>query len=169
MTMPQLNEAFGKWVATQTSVKKRLHHGHRLWAGPRRAKQSFQTGFKAGGGKVVGSVRMAVANPDFSAYVQRAKDLKPQGIFVFIPGGAQPARSPRHFAERGVDSKNVKILATGEIIDEQPLKSMGDAAHRLPHRLALRLQSQVQAERGLRQGLQRGISPQPGLLLGRRL
>ena len=33
---------------------------------------------------------MAVQSPDFSAYVQRAKDLNPQGIFIMIPGGAQP-------------------------------------------------------------------------------
>ena len=33
---------------------------------------------------------MAVQNPDFTAYVQRAKDVDPQGIFVMIPGGAQP-------------------------------------------------------------------------------
>ena len=34
---------------------------------------------------------MAVQNPDFSAYVQRAKDLNPKAIFIMIPGGAQPA------------------------------------------------------------------------------
>jgi branched-chain amino acid transport system substrate-binding protein len=32
-----------------------------------------------------------VAQPDFSVYVQRAKDADPDGIYVWIPAGAQPA------------------------------------------------------------------------------
>ena len=58
-------------------------------------KAAFTQAFEAAGGKVVGSVRMPVANPDFSAYVQRAKDLNPQSIFIFIPGGTQPASLAR--------------------------------------------------------------------------
>ena len=92
------------------------------------AEQSFQTGFKAGGGEIVGSVRMAVASPDFSAYVQKAKDLNPQGIFVFIPGGAQPGALGKAFAERGIDPKKTKVMGQLEITDEHALKAMGDAS-----------------------------------------
>jgi branched-chain amino acid transport system substrate-binding protein len=89
LTIPQLNDAFGKWAATKGGVKKAYTMVSDYGPG-HDAEQSFQTGFKSGGGEIVGSVRMPVANPDFSAFVQRAKDLNPQGIFVFIPGGAQP-------------------------------------------------------------------------------
>jgi branched-chain amino acid transport system substrate-binding protein len=71
---------------------------------------------------------MPVANPDFSAFVQRAKDLNPESIFVFIPGGAQPAALGKAFAERGIDPNKTKILSTGEPVDETALKSMGDIA-----------------------------------------
>ena len=71
---------------------------------------------------------MAVANPDFSAYVQRAKDLNPEAIFVFIPGGAQPAAIGKAFAERGIDTKKTKVLGTGELTDDSALKNMGDTA-----------------------------------------
>ena len=37
------------------------------------------------------SIRFSVAQPDFSVYVQRAKDADPDGIYVWIPAGAQPA------------------------------------------------------------------------------
>jgi branched-chain amino acid transport system substrate-binding protein len=127
LTIPQLNEAFGKWVATNTKVKT----AYTMVAdyGPGHdAEQSFQTGFKAGGGQIVGSVRMAVANPDFSAYVQKAVDLKPQGIYVFIPGGAQPGALGKAFAEKGVGSKDIQIMGQLEITDEHALKSMGDGA-----------------------------------------
>ena len=71
-------------------------------------------------------MRFPVANPDFSAFIQRAKDLNPECIIIFVPGGAQPAALGKAFAERGVDPK--KILASGETTAEQALKNMGDAA-----------------------------------------
>ena len=40
--------------------------------------------------RLTGSERI-VANPDFTAFVQRAKDTKPEAIYIWIPGGAQPA------------------------------------------------------------------------------
>jgi ABC-type branched-chain amino acid transport systems, periplasmic component len=127
LTIPQLNYPFGKWAATKGGVKKAYTmvadygpgHDAEVW---------FQKGFKEAGGTIVGSVRMPVANPDFSAYVQRAKDLNPEGIYVFIPGGAQPGALGKAFAERGIDTKKVKIMGQGEISDEHALKSMGDAA-----------------------------------------
>ena len=91
-------------------------------------RQGFINGFKAGGGTIVGSVRMAVANPDFSAYVQRAKDLNPEAIFVFIPGGAQPAAFGKALAERGIDTKKVKVMGTQELTDDSALANMGDNA-----------------------------------------
>jgi branched-chain amino acid transport system substrate-binding protein len=71
---------------------------------------------------------MAVANPDFSAYVQRAKDIGPEAIVVFIPGGAQPAALGKAFAERGIDLNKIKVLGSGETTSEQALKSMGDSS-----------------------------------------
>ena len=92
------------------------------------AEGAFHRAFKAAGGEIIGSVRMPVANPDFSAFVQRAKDLNPESIFIFVPGGAQPAALGKAFAERGVDPNKIKIMGTGEVVDEQAVKSMGDAA-----------------------------------------
>ncbi len=127
LTIPQLNDAFGKWVATNTKVKK-VYTMVSDYGPGHDAEQSFQAGFKAGGGEIVGAVRMAVANPDFSAYVQRAVDLKPQGIFIFIPGGAQPGALGKAFSEKGVSAKNIQIMGQLEITDEHALKSMGDIA-----------------------------------------
>jgi len=127
LTIPQLNEAFGKWVATNGHVKK-VYTMVSDYGPGHDAEQSFQTGFKAGGGEIVGSVRMPVANPDFSAFVQRAKDLNPEGIFIFIPGGAQPGALGKAMAERGIDPKKTKVMGQLEITDEHALKSMGDAS-----------------------------------------
>ena len=126
-TVPQLNVTLGKWAATQHGIKKAYTMVTDYGPG-HDAEQSFQKGFKAAGGEIVGSVRMAVANPDFSAYVQRAKDLNPQGIFVMIPGGAQPGAFGKALAERGIDPNKTAIMGQMEIADEHALASMGDIA-----------------------------------------
>lgn len=125
-TLPQVAETVATWAA-KNGIKKSYtmvtDYGPGL-----DAEASFHKAFKAGGGEIVGSVRMAVANPDFSAYVQRAKDLNPESIFVFVPGGAQPAALGKAFAERGIDPKKIKILTTGEAVDDAALANMGDNA-----------------------------------------
>src|ERR1700741_3799506 len=126
VTLPQVAETFGTWAATKGGIKKSYTMvtdygpGHDFEAG-------FQRAFKEAGGEISGSVRFPVANPDFSAFVQRAKDLNPESIMIFIPGGAQPAALGKAFAERGIDLNKTKILGSGETTSEQALKSMGDA------------------------------------------
>ncbi len=125
-TLPMVTTTLGHWAA-KNGVKK-AYTMTSDYAPGHDAENGFITGFKAGGGEIIGSVRMAVANPDFAAYVQRAKDLNPEAIFVFIPGGAQPAALGKAFAERGIDTKKTKVLGTGELTDDSALKNMGDHA-----------------------------------------
>ena len=127
MTVPQLNQTLGTWAEKNGGVKKAYTMVTDYGPG-HDAEASFQKGFKAAGGDVVGSVRMPVANPDFSAFVQRAKDLDPQGIYVMIPGGAQPGAFGKALAERGIDPKKTKVMGQLEIADEHALKSLGDGA-----------------------------------------
>jgi branched-chain amino acid transport system substrate-binding protein len=127
LTIPQLENTFGAW-AYKSGVRKVYTMVSDYGPGID-AETWFQNDFKGAGGEVVGSVRMPVANADFSAYVQRAKDLNPEAIFVFIPGGAQPPAFAKALAERGMDPKKIKIMGQGEItMDDNVLKNMGDAA-----------------------------------------
>jgi branched-chain amino acid transport system substrate-binding protein len=126
LTLPMIGNTAGTWAA-KNGVKKAYTMVADFGPG-HDAERAFQAAFKAGGGEIVGNVRMPVANPDFSAFVQRAKDLNPEAIFVFVPGGAQPAALGKAFAERGIDPNKVKILGTGEVVDETALKSMGAAS-----------------------------------------
>jgi branched-chain amino acid transport system substrate-binding protein len=127
LTIPQLEETFGTW-AYKSGVRKVYTMVSDYGPGID-SEVAFQRGFKNAGGEVIGSVRMPVANPDFSAFVQRAKDINPEAIFVFIPGGAQPAAFAKTLAERGLDPSKIKIMGQGEItMDDNALKSMGDGA-----------------------------------------
>ncbi len=127
LTLPQIGETLGTWAATKGKIKKAYTMVTDFGPGID-AETAFQKAFKAAGGEIVGSVRMPIANPDFSAFVQRAKDLNPESIFVFVPGGAQPSAIGKAFAERGMDPKKIKILSTGEPVDETAIKSLGDLA-----------------------------------------
>ncbi len=125
-TLPMIAVTLGQWAA-----KQGIKNDYTMTAdyGPGHdAEQGFIQGFKAGGGDIAGSVRMAVKNPDFSAYVQRAKDLNPQSIFVFIPGGAQPAAFGKALAERDMSAQAIKVLGTQELADDPAVKSMGNDA-----------------------------------------
>jgi branched-chain amino acid transport system substrate-binding protein len=126
VTLPQIDEVFGDWAAKQgikTVYTMVSDYGPGI-----DAETSFIRGFEAAGGKAVGTVRVPVANPDFSAFVQRAKDTNPDAIFIFVPGGAQPAALGKALAGRGITPKTTKILGNGEIAMEDALKNMGDDA-----------------------------------------
>src|SRR5216110_1778039 len=127
VTLPQVMETFGTWAATKGAIKQSYTMVTDYGPG-HDSEAAFQSAFKAAGGTIVGSVRFPVANPDFSAFVQRAKDLAPESIYIFIPGGAQPAALGKAFAERGIDKKRTRILGSGETTAEAALKSMGEAA-----------------------------------------
>jgi branched-chain amino acid transport system substrate-binding protein len=89
VTIPQLNTAFGKWAFEKSGVKQ----AYTLVAdyGPGLdAEKAFAKGFTDAGGKIIGADRTPVANPDFSAFVQRVKDARPEAVYIFIPFCSQP-------------------------------------------------------------------------------
>jgi branched-chain amino acid transport system substrate-binding protein len=88
LTLPQNCEVLGAW-AFQNGIK-RVFTMVSDYAPGHDAESSFQHAYKAAGGEIIGSVRVPLANPDFSAFVQRAKDSGADSIFVFVPGGFQP-------------------------------------------------------------------------------
>jgi len=127
LTTPQINESLGTWAAKKAGIKKVYTMVSDYGPGID-AEGAFQRGFKEAGGELTGSVRIPVANPDFFPFVQRAKDLNPEAIYIFIPGGAQPAAFGKALIDLGIDSKKTRILGQGELTEENALRVMGDAA-----------------------------------------
>ena len=125
VTLPSVGMTAGAW-AYKSGIRKAYTMVSDFAPG-KDAEAAFHRAFKKAGGEIIDSVRMPPRNPDFSSFVQRAKDLSPESIFMFIPAGAQPAALGKAFAERGIDAKKVKIIGTGEVVDDASLKGMGDA------------------------------------------
>jgi branched-chain amino acid transport system substrate-binding protein len=127
VTTPMLNQTLGTWAVKKGGAKKIYSMVSDFGPG-HDAEAAFQLGVKEAGGEIVGSVRFPVANPDFSAFVQRAKDANPDSIYIWIPGGTQPAAVGKALTERGIDPKKIHILGQDVLADDSALKSMGDIA-----------------------------------------
>jgi branched-chain amino acid transport system substrate-binding protein len=124
-TVWMVNEELGKW-AYKNGVRKAYtlvdDYGPG-WDG----EAAFTKGFKDAGGEIVGAARYPTTNLDFTAFLQRAKDSNPDGIYIWVPGGTQPAAIGKAIAERGIDKNKIKIMGQGELTFEESLKGMGDA------------------------------------------
>lgn len=126
VTSAQLNSAFGTWVANK-GVKE-VYTMVTDYAPGKGSGKAFEGAFIAGGGKVVGSDATPVVNPDFSPFVQRIADAKPEALYVWVPGGTQPPAVGKALAERGISPKNTKIYGQGELTDDAALEAMGDVS-----------------------------------------
>src|SRR6202790_1122420 len=95
------------------------------WAPGAEAGKVFEANFTNGGGQIVDTLRVPLANPDFSPFLQRAHDLAPDTLFVFVPAG-QAGTFARQFAERGLDKSGIKLIGPGDITDDDDLPNTGD-------------------------------------------
>ena len=92
------------------------------------AEGQFKKTFTAAGGEIVGEVRVPLKNPDFAPYLQKIKDTKPEAVFLFMPPGAETIAFMKGFADRGLSAAGIRIIATGDLTDEDVLDATGDPA-----------------------------------------
>jgi branched-chain amino acid transport system substrate-binding protein len=94
------------------------------------AGQAFEKVFQAVGGKLMGESKIPVSNPDFSAYIQRVKDTKPQGVYIFLNATGGGIQLLKALKAAGISSSGsgIKLLASGDIVDEPLVQQEGDAA-----------------------------------------
>ncbi len=95
------------------------------WTPGTEASKVFEQHFIQGGGQVLDTLRVPLANPDFSPFLQRGRDLQPDTMFVFVPAG-QAGTLARQFAERGLNNSGIKLIGTGDIVDDDDLAGTGD-------------------------------------------
>ena len=89
------------------------------------AEKSFSDKFKADGGTIVENLRVPLRSPDFAPVLQKAADAKADALFVFVPSGSG-AQFVKQFVERGLDKSGMKLIATGDVTDDDQLNGMGD-------------------------------------------
>ena len=88
---------------------------------------AFSDAMAAGGGKVVGSVAVPLNTTDFSAYLLRVKDAKPDALFAFVGGGPSSINLVKQFGTSGL-RQTMKLMGTPDLLSEELLSAEGDSA-----------------------------------------
>ena len=124
-TLPQVTGPIAEWAA-KNRIKRVVtmvtDYGPGL-----DAEKTFVSVFKAAGGEIVESIRTPLANPDYAPFLQRAKDAKPDALFVFVPSG-QGLAVMKQFEDRGLKQAGIRLIGTGDVTDDDLLESMGAPA-----------------------------------------
>lgn len=92
------------------------------------SEDAFAKAFEAGGGKIVGKVRVPLQNPDWAAYMQRVKDAKPDALMVFVPAGKTATAVMKNFSDLGLPKAGIKLIGPGDITTDEELPNMGEVA-----------------------------------------
>jgi len=124
-TLAQSSTIIGDWAAK--SGIKRIVTLTSDYAPGNEALQFFKARFSAGGGEIADEIKAPLVNPDFAPFLQRVKDAKPDALFVFVPGG-QGGNFMRQFSERGLDKSGIKVIGPGDVMDDDLMGGMSDAA-----------------------------------------
>jgi branched-chain amino acid transport system substrate-binding protein len=124
-TLPQVTLGIADWSA-KSGMKKVVTLVSDYGPGID-AEKTFTGRFSANGGSVPAELRVPLRNPDFAPFLQRVIDAKPDGLFVFLPSGVG-AQFMKQFTERGLDKSGIKLIATGDVTDDDILNDMGDVA-----------------------------------------
>lgn len=123
-TLPQHSVAIADWALKNGSKKAVTLVSD--YAPGVDAENFFKARFTAGGGEIVGSLRVPLMNPDFAPVLQRVGDIGPDTLFVFIPAGLGGV-FVRQFVGRGLDKASIKLIGVPDVTDDNDLNGMGDS------------------------------------------
>jgi branched-chain amino acid transport system substrate-binding protein len=126
LTLPQVCAPLGDWAA-KNGIKKVVTMVADFGPG-HDAEAAFTKTFTAAGGQVIDAILTPLNNPDFSSFIQRVKDKQPDAVFVFVPAGQQSIAAMKAYDERGLGKAGIKLIATGDLLDDHGLATIGDPA-----------------------------------------
>ena len=124
-TLPQVTLPMAEWAA-KNNLRKVVTLVTDYGPGID-AESQFKKSFTAAGGTVPAELRVPIKNPDFAPFLQRVRDASPDAVFVFVPSGVGSIFM-KQYAERGLDKSGIKLIATGDVTDDDILNDMGDVA-----------------------------------------
>jgi branched-chain amino acid transport system substrate-binding protein len=123
-TTGQITAPFAKWAAksgAKTAYAVFQDYGPGIDAGT-----TFEKSFEAAGGKMLGESRIPLGSQDFTAYIQKVKDAKPDVMFLFINASGGGISFLKAVKQMGLGT--TKLLATGDLVDEAILPTEGETA-----------------------------------------
>jgi branched-chain amino acid transport system substrate-binding protein len=124
-TLPQATIGIAEW-APKNNIKKAVTLVADYGPG-NDAEKFFVDRFRLNGGTIVEKLRTPLRGADFAPVLQKVRDAQPDALFVFLPSG-QGAQFMKQFGERGLDKAGIRLIATGDVTDDDQLNDMGDVA-----------------------------------------
>jgi branched-chain amino acid transport system substrate-binding protein len=88
----------------------------------------FASVYTAGGGKMLGDLHVPVTANDFTSYMQRVKDAKPEANFAFVVAGSPSVAFFKASKLAGLDAAGIKTIVNGATVDDLDLDAIGDYA-----------------------------------------
>jgi branched-chain amino acid transport system substrate-binding protein len=90
------------------------------------AEAAFTKAFTDAGGKILGADRFPPANPDFTPFVHRIKDAKPNVAFIFVPAQTQATAMMRAINDLGLREAGINLAAPQDLLPDEELPNMAD-------------------------------------------
>jgi branched-chain amino acid transport system substrate-binding protein len=125
-TLQQLSAPMATWAAKNGADK--IYTLVADYAPGIDAETAFKKVYQATGKQLIGEVRVPVNNIDFGPFVQRIKDARPNGVFLFLPPGEATINFMKTWVERGMDRQGIKLLGTGDLTDDSLIEAIGKPA-----------------------------------------
>ncbi len=121
--------AMGKTAATTMKAKTAVV-GYTDYPPGKDSLAAFKKSFEANGGKVIDAIPMGspAQVPDMTPFFQRAKEKKPDVMFVFVPAGDHATAVAKTYNALGMRDAGIKLIGPGDITQDNKLQAMGDAA-----------------------------------------
>jgi branched-chain amino acid transport system substrate-binding protein len=112
MTTPQFVHPMGKYmfdqgVKTAYMIVSDYAPGHDV-------ETYFGKAYEAAGGKFVAKVRSPLNNVDFSSYVEKVLQAKPDALYIFMPAGTPSINLVKEYGARGLKAAGIKLFGSGE-------------------------------------------------------
>ncbi len=88
----------------------------------------FTSAFTGGGGKVLGDLHVPITAGDFTGYIQRVKDAKPEANFAFVVAGSPSVAFFKASKLAQLEAAGIKTIVNGATVDDLDLDAIGDYA-----------------------------------------
>ena len=116
----------GQYAATKLGCKTAAV-GYTDYPPGKDSRDSFVMSFEANGGKVLESVPMGspAQVPDFTPFMQRVKDAKPNCFYVFVPAGQHVAGVFKTYNALGMRAAGIKLIGPADLTQDTELQGIG--------------------------------------------
>ena len=127
-TLTQQAYPLGKWAAKQGY--KKAYAAVSDYAPGHEGAAAFAKGFTEAGGQMLGSITFPAppTQPDFTPFLLRVKDARPDVLYLFVPAGGQAAGIIKAAADLDLAGAGIHIVTTEDVVPDEQMANFGDQA-----------------------------------------